>query len=257
MSRIVKGKHVILNTEQISVDVESSADRHYVTYNKQRDTILEAAYQEAEKIKSDMIEQAEQEVIELKQKAYDESFSLGNAEGKSKGYAEGLSEGHDEGKLQGYDQGYAEAYEEVENKIHKTYEELKAMISEIEERKQQILINYEEGLTELSIKIAEKILKNKINTDKNTLVGIVKDVTRDYKNVDMIRISLHGEEEDIEMDTALTKVLAGASNDVRIQYKADLEEGSCIIETPDTIVDAGITTQINNLKEVMLTKTDN
>ena len=36
--------------------------------------------------------------------------------------------------------------------------------------------------------------------------------------------------------------------------KKDLYEGSCVIETPDSIVDASIDTQLNNLKEILLNK---
>lgn len=42
------------------------------------------------------------------------------------------------------------------------------------------------------------------------------------------------------------------SSDVVIETSEELEKGSAIIETPDGIVDTSVTTQLKNLKEMVL-----
>ena len=57
-------------------------------------------------------------------------------------------------------------------------------------------------------------------------------------------------------DKELIQNLNKISNDVKIEVSEELEEGSAIVETPEGIVDASIATQLNNLKEMVLSKND-
>jgi len=42
------------------------------------------------------------------------------------------------------------------------------------------------------------------------------------------------------------------AKDIKIESLKHLDEGSLIIETPDNIIDAGINTQLKNLRDIVL-----
>lgn len=49
----------------------------------------------------------------------------------------------------------------------------------------------------------------------------------------------------------LTTALAGLSDHIKLIPLADDESGTCIIEMPDEIIDASVSTQIHNLRDIL------
>jgi flagellar biosynthesis/type III secretory pathway protein FliH len=132
------------------------------------------------------------------------------------------------------------------------------MIAEIENEKEAIISKYENGIGNLSIEIAEKIIRQKIDSNENVITKIIDDSIKDYRNVEWIKIYISNEEDvkKIKADKDLINNLNKISSDVKIEIASDLQEGSIIVETPEGIVDAGVITQLNNLKEMVLNKND-
>ncbi|MPN14088.1 hypothetical protein SDC9_161414 [bioreactor metagenome] len=130
------------------------------------------------------------------------------------------------------------------------------MIQKVESEKQQIINNYEKDLTKLAIDIAEKIIKQKINESDSIISNIIKNVIKDYRNVDWIKVYISSSDDviAIQADKNLINELNKISNDVKIEILEELSEGSVIVETPDGIVDSSISTQLKNLKEMVLSK---
>lgn len=58
----------------------------------------------------------------------------------------------------------------------------------------------------------------------------------------------------MQADKELINELYKISNDVKFEVSEELEEGSAIVETPESVVDASINTQLKNLKELVLSK---
>ncbi|MEL7649230.1 MAG: FliH/SctL family protein [Sedimentibacter sp.] len=252
MSSIVKAKYVVYDDKYVKnvgrVESEPqviSTPREdlYEIYN-QREIILKEANEEAMKIISAAKRNAQTEIAELKKRGYEEGFNAGMEIGKNKGYEEGFKAG----KIQIAD--------EIKRQNQAMVNEISYMIEEIEKDKEEIITRHEAGLTSLAISIAEKIIRQKIDANENVISKIIDNTISNYRNIEWIKIFISGEEDvkKIKADKELISNLSKISSDVKIEISKELEEGSVIIETPEGIVDAGITTQLNNLKEMVLSK---
>ena len=56
----------------------------------------------------------------------------------------------------------------------------------------------------------------------------------------------------VQVPASLTAALAAISDRVRIIPISDDESGTCVIEMPDEIVDASASTQLNNIKNILM-----
>ena len=55
-----------------------------------------------------------------------------------------------------------------------------------------------------------------------------------------------------QLPASLSATLSGLSDRVRIIPMGDDESGTCIIETPDEIIDASAATQLNNIRSILM-----
>lgn len=254
LSNIVKAQYVvfddknmprIIKTEPEPKVINTPREDLYEIYN-QREVILKEANEEAQKIINAAKRNAQTEIVELKKKGYEEGFNAGMEIGKNKGYEEGLLTGRNK------------ASDEIKKQNSSRLKEISEMIAEIENEKEAIISKYESGLAKLSIEIAEKIIRQKIASNENVITKIIDDSIKDYRNVEWIKIYISNESDvkKIKADKDLIDKLNKISSDVKIEIASDLKEGSIIVETPEGIVDAGVITQLNNLKEMVLSKND-
>ncbi len=248
LSNIIKSEYVFYESNNpveklITTQISSSKEELYETYN-QREMIIKDATNEALRIVNTAKRNAQLEVAEIKKRSYEEAYSAGYEIGKNKGYDEGYKLGLKDIK--------EELIKENEVKINEIY----SMLTAIENKKQSIISKYESELLKISLNIAEKIMRQKIELKDNSLGKIIESVIKDYKNVEWVKIYVSNRDEVkmIEADKTLIDEIEKISHDIKVEVKKDLTHGSCIIETPDSIVDASIDTQLSNLKEILLNK---
>lgn len=248
LSNIIKAEYVLYESKNevenlVSAQISSSKEVLYEIYN-QRETIIKDATAEALRIVNTAKRNAQLEVEEIKKRASEEGYNAGFEIGKNKGYEEG------------YQKGLITIREEFSKQNETRLNEISSMIELIENKKQAILLKYENEISKVSIDIAEKILRQKIELKDNFIAKIIESVIKDYKNVEWVKIYISNSEDAkmLEADKSLIDELSKISNDIKIEVKKGLTNGSCIVETPDNIVDASLDTQLNNLKEILLSK---
>lgn len=259
LSSIVKAKYVLIEDKEINKEVnkEKNKEINKTTYNQisetkeelyeiynQREYIINDAKEEAAKIINAAKRNAVSEISESKKRAFEEGYNSGLEIGKSKGFDEG------------YEEGNIKAEEEHNKGINIKLKEIKDMIRIIENEKQSIISKYENEIETLAINIAEKIIRQKIDLKDNMVPSIIESVVKEFKNVEWVKIYI-SDKDDINAvyaDRTLIEELQKVTNDVKIEVSKELVEGSCVVETPDSIIDAGIDTQLNNLKEILLNK---
>lgn len=250
MNSIIKAKYVTYDGELPTVKFNKNTPVHknekdsigvfkevVDIANIQKTRILLEAENEAIAKTNTMIEEAVKLVEDIKKKAYE------------KGYSEGFNKGKDDGYENGKEIAYMTLKEENEEKVA----ELIDMVKLIEGEKQYIIDDYESNLKYLALGMAEKIVKQELNISENVILSIVENAIQDYKNVDWIKIHipLSDKTVGVEMDNKLIEILKNVSEDVKIERTKDLSYGDCKIETPDSIVDVGVKTQLDNLKDII------
>ena len=248
LSNIIKADYVFYDAAVQAVSQEqkviSTPRKDLFEIYNQREIILKAAEDEAMKILNSAKSKAEAETAQYKKKAYEEGYNEGIETGREKGYEEG------------YETGYEKVSKILQDANKEKVRELIEMMDKIESEKQKIITKYEEGLTSLSIDIAEKIIRNEIDTKDSIVAGIIRSVISDYRNVEWMKIYISDKDDTIaiQADKELIGALKKISKDVKIEVLGKLGKGSAIIETGDGIVEASIDTQLKNLREMVLNK---
>jgi flagellar assembly protein FliH len=255
LSDIIKAEYVIYdNPVQSNNDPRKSVEQEaeilcsfredlYEIYD-QRETILKEAEEEALRIISSAKKDAENEIDLCKKTGYEAGYNDGMEIGKSQGYKDG------------YEAGKTEITEALQEQNQSALNEIAQMLEKIEAEKEAVISQYEKDLTRLAIDIAEKIIRHKIHSEDSSVAAIIESAIKDYRNVEWVKIYISDKDDAIAIraDKKLINELNKISDDVKIDVSEELKEGSVIVETPDGIVDAGIDTQLKNLKEMVLSK---
>lgn len=205
-----------------------------VDYAKiQAEAIMTRARQDAEEIKAEALLEAKKELDELRE--------LVREEGYRSGYAEGMAGAVTEAKLQ------REQFAMTQGR------EIKEFLELASREKDQMLVRTREDLKNLAQAIAEKVIRISLKSSGDILLRMIEAATEKRRRCEWMHIYIA----DCDMKhltyTApeLAQVLHHLSDRVRIIPMADDESGTCIIEMPGEIIDASVSTQLNNIQKVL------
>ena len=134
--------------------------------------------------------------------------------------------------------------------IGRLIERIEDTVSEKRSAVEARLNEYEQMLVALSVEIASKVLQHKIEQDDSVLTELVRLTVNEARNSDWISVTLSDK---LKMSLQeLERIISPAIMDGRFEViTKNVPPGTCIVETPDGIVDASIETQINNLKNMI------
>ncbi len=196
-----------------------------------------------------LLEDARREVEIYKQetlRAFEEELEALRAQAREDGYREGFA------------QGMAEGNRAAAVQQQKAAEEQAAAVTEFlrqaTKMRDRLLDESREELKDLAMAIAEKVIRLSLKGSSDILVRMVEYATDKHKRCEWVHVyiadcDVHGQETEIFAD--LAGALRQLSNRVRIIPMADDESGTCIIEMPDEILDASVSTQLGNIREVL------
>lgn len=170
--------------------------------------------------------------------------SITQAEAES--FSAASKKGYEEGYQKGYQEGLKQAQEEIQNRIAF----LESVIEGIDSGVQDMLKKYEEDLYLLAFSIASMIVKREVQIDPDTLKGIVENAAFQCKNQGSLRINISVNNYHLFMsdECGIIKRIGNISDDVRFIADPNLSDTDCIIETPIGVIDAGIDTQLKNIR---------
>lgn len=150
-------------------------------------------------------------------------------------------------KEQASKEGYEKGIEQAKDAI----ETLKNSLEEFFGYKEVVYDEITKDILDISLKVAEKIIKKEVETDKSVLDGIVKDALKSLAK-DENKIILKVNPIDVEYTREIVpELLSSGQMEAKIYVAGDkdVEEGSAIIETSNGIIDANIGTQLELIKE--------
>lgn len=143
----------------------------------------------------------------------------------------------------GYEKGIKEASDAIE--------EMQKSIAGFFEYKEELFEAISDNLLDISIKVAEKIIKKEVETDKKVLDAIIHDAMKSLAK-DENKIILKVNPTDVEYTKEIVpKLLSSGQFEAKIYVSGDKEvdEGSTVIETSNGVIDATISTQLELIKE--------
>lgn len=150
-------------------------------------------------------------------------------------------------KEQASKEGYEKGIEQAKDAI----DSLKGSIEEFFGYKDVVYDEITKDILDISIKVAEKIIKKEVETDKSVLEAIVKDALKSLAK-DENKIILKVNPTDVEYTKEIVPQLLSSGQleaKIFVTGDKDVEEGSAIIETSNGIIDANIGSQLEIIKE--------
>ena len=214
--------------------------------------VMDRAFLKARQI----VDSAQEYSAEVARKAH-ETIAEESAEAKKRGYTDGYAQGSEKGRQEGSDAGYRAGFEEGRKKAEadnrKSLDELGMMIESVEKSKTKILSTFEDDLIDLSTTMAKAILKQELHSDEKALRNIIVSAMEEYRNQEWIRIYVPEETASVllKADSSIADALQGISDSVKVVVSKGMEEGSCIIETPDQVIDAGVDSQLTKIRQAI------
>lgn len=173
---------------------------------------------------------------------------------KSKeGYEAGFEKGHSEGLVQGSKAGEDKKINEIQKEASLLIQNLENISKEFVDIKVSLLQKAEADLIELSLVIAEKIVKVSIEVNSDVVVENVKEAIRFTSDKTNIQIKLHSEDFEVVKKylPELKKYFDELEHLNVIEHEL-VNRGGCIITSANGEVDQNITTQIEKIYQRLL-----
>ena len=199
----------------------------------QAELILNQAREEAEQLLAQAREQAMAEQEEIRAGARDEGYR--------EGYAQGIAKAMDD------------AIRDREETAARLEKEVQAFLEKASLAREEMLIQTQNELLELCLSIAEKVVRISLRSSGEVIVRMIQTATERMKRQEWVHIYISGcdTRQLAQISPALTSTLGALSQHIKVVPMGDDESGTCIIETPDEIADASVSTQMSNIRDVL------
>ena len=153
----------------------------------------------------------------------------------------------DNAKIEGYQEGLKNAEQDISN--------LTDAIITFMSAKEKIYDEVAPKILEISMEVAKKIIKKEVETDKDFILGMIKEALEKLnKNEKQIIIRVSPEDKEYvknNIDNLLEKLQIEAK--ISVQQDIKLSMGSVIVETNNGLVDASIDTGLQIIEEMFKT----
>lgn len=196
---------------------------------------------------SQTLQEARQEAEELLARAREEAETL-KEEARQEGFAAGLEEGKQEGVFQAVKEGE----KQLTRQESLFRQELSEALEDIEHAKKKCLQNYLDQLRDCAFAVAEKVIHTSLETSGDVIRRMIVYETEKLKKTAWLKIYMEKLDYDMMMETDadLVKELSKVSDNIKFIVMEKEQRGSCIIETPEEILDIGVETQMENIREI-------
>ncbi len=199
----------------------------------QADAIMAQAEKEAEELRAKARKDLEAELDQLRKVAREDGYNMG--------FAQGVAEGR------------LEARQEMEKKAAAQEQEVQAFLKEAVRQRDRLLEDSKQDLKELALAIAEKVIRVSLKSSGDILIRMIESATAKRRRCEWVQIYIADCDARASANTVpeLAQALSRLSDRVRIIPMVDDESGTCIIEMPDEIIDASVSTQMDALRGII------
>lgn len=194
----------------------------------------------------------------LKQAREEAEALLANARAAAKAEQEEIRMGaRDEGYREGYAQGISKAMEDAQRDREAVAErlekEVQAFLEKADMAREEFVRQSQDELLDLCIAVAEKVVRVSLKSSSEVIVRMIQTATERMKRQEWVHIYISGCDTKgaAQISPALTTALGALSQHVKIIPMGDDEGGTCIVETPEEIIDASVSTQMTNIRDLL------
>ncbi len=216
-----------------SPPVRSTSDTPIHYAQLQAELILKQAREDAERI----LEQAREDVRQEAEEVY--------------------AGARDEGYREGYAQGIAKAIEDSirdrETVAARLEQEVGHFLEKATLAREEMILQTQGELLDLCIAVAEKVVRVSLKSSSQVMARMIQSATERMKRQEWVHIYISGCDTRgiAQIAPALTGALGALSQHIKIIPMGDDEGGTCIVETPEEIIDASVSTQLSNIRDIL------
>lgn len=166
-------------------------------------------------------------------------------------------EGHKEGYETGYEEGLRQAYDahkaELDQQLEEFRSAVKFTIEEVTDKKNKIIETYIDDLKKITLSIAEKVIQTSLKSSGEIIKRMIVSASGKLKKTQWVKIYVSQNDAGmmIQGDVGLLNELSHLSSNIKIISMENTEDGTCIIELPEEIIDVSVNTQLENIKGIL------
>lgn len=237
--------------EEVEQDIGFEAE--FLEEKKRAEQEIEKSKKKAQEIEQQatikaeqLLQKAKKDVEKMLVEAREEAERLKTAAQKT-GYEKGMIEGRQKAEV--------DCRAEYERMSQDALEDIKTVIENVEQMKEEMLQKYRNQLKDVAIAIAEKVIQVSLKSSEEVIERMVISATEKLKTREWAKVYIARCDAElmVEGDSSLLQHLAHLSDHVKIVIMENEAPGTCIIELPDEIIDASASTQMVNIKEILNT----
>lgn len=147
-------------------------------------------------------------------------------------------------------EGRQEAIDQWTGEVKRTLSEVESLLDQLRTQQTEYFAQYQKQLHHLAVDISEKILGKSVAEHEDEMKALIAQAVSGIRNVDWISVEVSDRLPGVVR--WLETELAAQSSVKRIEAAArDLPLDACIIRTPEGSVDASVSTQFENLRNLL------
>ncbi|GIP36810.1 hypothetical protein J31TS4_00900 [Paenibacillus sp. J31TS4] len=241
-------KKQVLRSQHASDAAFSEQEREEIGEARQmRDRILE----EAEQLAEERVREAHEQAALLQEQARREIEEWWNE--RRAADAEASEEARQLGFEQGYQQGFREAEQSVHEQYSETISEIRGSLEKAFAKKRQIVQEAEPFLIEMSISIAEKIIRKQLELEPDWVVDLTKHMLSRKKTKGQLTLCVSPSQFEFLYDARdELKLAVDSQAELLIVPDSTVEDEGCVIRSDSGSLDARIDTQLMEIKQALL-----
>ena len=229
----------------VSDEPESQPDPEPEPEPEPEENPVSFAQIQAEAILADARRDAERLIQEARADADREAqsvFAKAREEGYQEGYVAGMAQAAQESKVLREEQAQRQ-----EEEVHRFMEQAGVAL---DRRMDQSV----DELRDLALAVAEKVVCVSLKSSADVISRMIQTAIDKRKKKEWVHIYISecDAKRLTQIPASLSAALSALSDRVRIIPMSDDESGTCIIEMPDEIVDASASTQLDNLRTILM-----
>ena len=159
----------------------------------------------------------------------------------------------EEARQQGAALGHQEGYQQGQHDIYGMVVNLEAIADATFDLKKEIILSAEQEILQLSILVAERILKKQLEIKPEMVNEIIKAAINELKDKEEIKIIINPalKEQLYNVSEELKTAIKGLKT-IKIVEDKTIHPDSAIVESPESRIDARIETQVAKITEELM-----
>ena len=239
---------------QSEPETEQKTDEAYQTYKDVPETNSEPEKQSEEVKSNEEIAIMQRKMLRDAAERAEKIINRANLEAeqiKKEAYDEGYNTGHQEGMADGHRAAQQQAEADFKMTIEKYQSAVAHSIIQIGEEREESFHRYLDELKDVAIAVAEKVIHISLETSGEIIKRMIIAEVEKMKKTEWIKIYIDkfDYEQLLSVDEDVAADLARISDNVKFVVQDKESLGYAVIETPSEMIDIGVSSQIDNIRE--------